>query len=60
MVIYLPSITSPLGDSEKACLSAGRMNVNITRLIWVLQRAGLEGAMGDHNDTKRFPPQFSN
>lgn len=60
MVIYLPSITSPMGDAQKACLSAEQPNVNIARLIQVMQRAGLEGATGNHNDTKRLLLQFTN
>lgn len=55
MDIYLPSITSPVGDAQSACLPAGRLNVAVTHLIWVMQRVGLEGARGNHHDTKMAP-----
>ncbi len=60
MVIYSPSIASPVGNAQKACLPAGHPNVNIASLIWVMQRAGLEGATGNHSDTIRLLPQFTN
>lgn len=34
--------------------------MNLAGLIWVMQSAGLEGATGNHGDTKRLLPQFTN